>query len=718
MRDRTLRASFLLAVAAAGAWPLAAAAQLRPVALTGTDGPLGPGLGPGITFSNFVLVKTVHPEFGTSIPPAPSISASGAVTFGGNLAGPGISTANGSGIFAVRGGTNPSLVARRGDQIPYLAPGYTYGELFTAPQISANNTVAFQAMVEGNDSSVTQDDATFTERSGWVFPLVREGVTLVPNAQSPGAVFGLGSNPTGDPWGNNQWVMNRHGDIALRCFVNDPPVNNNNFSGIYTDFGGPLVESSRPGQTATVNGTTYTFMGQSNPRITDSGAFMTTRLSDLTGLVPWTNRARDASNFGIPGTGPLHPLFLPGDIAPGTNAPFSSVWSLRDFSINSAGRVGFVADLSGGGPGAPGGYWSDARFGALQLIALSGAAAPGAGGATFNTNAQFVLGSALSDNNCIVLNARLLQGNGVGGGNDTGLWSTRSTTTGGPGNLRLLMREGSPVPAGSGPDFDGLNFGEIQSFWINASGRVAFTTLHNDFTRALWIEQSDGSLIPIVKEFTILDVSAGGNGSDQRLIATIDVLDGFAPTGDGRRTSFNDSGHVAVRIVFSNGSEGIFTTAPAIACSAPVESTAPQSQNATSGDTVVFIVAASGAGPIRHQWRFNGNPIAGALEATLTLTDVGNVDSGSYDCILTNPCGETTSTAATLTVSFPCPADFNNDGFVNPDDLADFITCFFLQVQFPGACPQAEFNADGFVNPDDLSDFITTFFLTVQFPCL
>jgi hypothetical protein len=61
----------------------------------------------------------------------------------------------------------------------------------------------------------------------------------------------------------------------------------------------------------------------------------------------------------------------------------------------------------------------------------------------------------------------------------------------------------------------------------------------------------------------------------------------------------------------------------------------------------------------------------------------------------------------------PCRADFNGDGFINPDDLTDYITCFFLEVQFPGTCPTADFNGDFFVNPDDLTDFITTFFL----PC-
>jgi hypothetical protein len=58
-----------------------------------------------------------------------------------------------------------------------------------------------------------------------------------------------------------------------------------------------------------------------------------------------------------------------------------------------------------------------------------------------------------------------------------------------------------------------------------------------------------------------------------------------------------------------------------------------------------------------------------------------------------------------------CRADFNEDGSRDPDDLADFITCFFLDVQFPGVCGDADFNTDRFRDPDDLADFITAFFL-------
>ncbi len=66
-----------------------------------------------------------------------------------------------------------------------------------------------------------------------------------------------------------------------------------------------------------------------------------------------------------------------------------------------------------------------------------------------------------------------------------------------------------------------------------------------------------------------------------------------------------------------------------------------------------------------------------------------------------------------------CRADFNGDGNVDPDDLSDYITCFFTNAAFPGACPEADFNGDGGADPDDLSDYITLFFTVAGGgPCL
>ncbi len=57
-----------------------------------------------------------------------------------------------------------------------------------------------------------------------------------------------------------------------------------------------------------------------------------------------------------------------------------------------------------------------------------------------------------------------------------------------------------------------------------------------------------------------------------------------------------------------------------------------------------------------------------------------------------------------------CPADFNHDGSINPDDLGDFINCYFLQTGGGGSCPEADFNGDGSFNGDDLGDFINIYF--------
>jgi len=51
-------------------------------------------------------------------------------------------------------------------------------------------------------------------------------------------------------------------------------------------------------------------------------------------------------------------------------------------------------------------------------------------------------------------------------------------------------------------------------------------------------------------------------------------------------------------------------------------------------------------------------------------------------------------------------ADFNADGELNPDDLADYIGAFFAIPPGTGS----DFNQDGLTDPDDLADYIGAFF--------
>lgn len=62
----------------------------------------------------------------------------------------------------------------------------------------------------------------------------------------------------------------------------------------------------------------------------------------------------------------------------------------------------------------------------------------------------------------------------------------------------------------------------------------------------------------------------------------------------------------------------------------------------------------------------------------------------------------------TITVlpSALCDADFNADGLLDPDDLGDYINCYFSNPP----CAKADFNHDGSVNPDDLGDYINAYF--------
>ena len=53
-----------------------------------------------------------------------------------------------------------------------------------------------------------------------------------------------------------------------------------------------------------------------------------------------------------------------------------------------------------------------------------------------------------------------------------------------------------------------------------------------------------------------------------------------------------------------------------------------------------------------------------------------------------------------------CDADFDQSGTLDPDDLSDFIACYFEQPP----CDRADFDGSGTPDPDDLADFIAAYF--------
>lgn len=71
--------------------------------------------------------------------------------------------------------------------------------------------------------------------------------------------------------------------------------------------------------------------------------------------------------------------------------------------------------------------------------------------------------------------------------------------------------------------------------------------------------------------------------------------------------------------------------------------------NTTNG-AADFTVGALGNGVLSYQWRFNGNPILGANDTSLTVSNVNLTHQGSYDVVVSDALGSVTSQSAFLGV--------------------------------------------------------------------
>lgn len=169
-----------------------------------------------------------------------------------------------------------------------------------------------------------------------------------------------------------------------------------------------------------------------------------------------------------------------------------------------------------------------------------------------------------------------------------------------------------------------------------------------DTTLAVYTGASVGSLTTVASDDDIEDgviqltsvsfpVSAG---TVYRI-----AVDGYS-NADQDPTDQNgaDNGGINLNLTFV----GDLGTAPSI-------TTQPGNQTVTSGNNASFAVVASGAEPLVYQWLFNSSIIAGATNATLSLTGITAAQAGTYSVTVANSAGTITSSGATLTVNAPTP---------------------------------------------------------------
>ena len=88
----------------------------------------------------------------------------------------------------------------------------------------------------------------------------------------------------------------------------------------------------------------------------------------------------------------------------------------------------------------------------------------------------------------------------------------------------------------------------------------------------------------------------------------------------------------------------------------PIILVQPAAQNVQAGNGVGFSFTVAGSLPLSYQWRkngadlANGSRVSGATEAALTLANLQTNDAASYQVVITNSLGATTSAVAQLTV--------------------------------------------------------------------
>ncbi len=112
----------------------------------------------------------------------------------------------------------------------------------------------------------------------------------------------------------------------------------------------------------------------------------------------------------------------------------------------------------------------------------------------------------------------------------------------------------------------------------------------------------------------------------------------------------SDAGSYALELTDLCGS---VTSAPALldVGAPPIITEQPDSVVTCADATVVLSIGATGSGTLEYQWRKDGIDVPGETEATLVRSPVGVGDSGIYEVVVSNDCGEATSDIVSISVA-------------------------------------------------------------------
>ncbi len=127
-------------------------------------------------------------------------------------------------------------------------------------------------------------------------------------------------------------------------------------------------------------------------------------------------------------------------------------------------------------------------------------------------------------------------------------------------------------------------------------------------------------------------------------------------------------------VVVSNSISSATSNAAVLTVNAPVVfSIQPANVAVTSGSSATFSVSVTGTAPITYQWRKDGAAIAGATNASLTISNAQSASIGAYSVLVSNMVNSLSSNTATLTVNSPVVITTQPvSAVINPGSSATF----------------------------------------------
>lgn len=203
--------------------------------LIAREGDQAPGTSSGVSFGGLSIVS--GESLGSSSLDFPLINSAGQVLFRAKLTGNGTSAINDSGYW-LGNADSVELVARKGEQAPGTLSGVRFSGL-SPPKLTSMGKIGFRARVVGNGVDSSNDEGIWSNRSGSLSLVVREG------DQVPGA-------PSGVKFGIFHFYIesNDAGQIAFKSTLTGAGVDTSNDSGLWSEGSGTLKLVAREGDQA------------------------------------------------------------------------------------------------------------------------------------------------------------------------------------------------------------------------------------------------------------------------------------------------------------------------------------------------------------------------------------------------------------------------------------------------------------------------------------